>query len=57
MTDLMKDYAATFPAVITLEDAMRESLRLHNEIERLRNQVRQLEAERDEWQRQAMSHG
>jgi len=36
---------------------MRESLRLHNEIERLRNQVRQLEAERDEWQRQAMSHG
>lgn len=27
------------------------------EIERLREQIRQLEAERDQWQRQAMSHG
>ena len=28
-----------------------------DEIERLRKQIRQLEAERDQWQRQAMSHG
>lgn len=57
MSDLIKDYEAVFPFVITLEDAMRESLRLHAELEILRNQVRQLEAERDQWQRQAMSHG
>lgn len=28
-----------------------------DEIERLRKQIRQLEAERDQWQQQAMSHG
>jgi polyhydroxyalkanoate synthesis regulator phasin len=28
-----------------------------DEIERLRKQIRQLEAERNQWQQQAMSHG
>ena len=28
-----------------------------DDIECLRKQIRQLEAERDQWQRQAMSHG
>ena len=31
--------------------------RHYDEIARLREQIRQLEAERDQWQRQAMSHG
>jgi FtsZ-binding cell division protein ZapB len=34
---------------------MIEDLQL--EIAELREQIRQLEAERDQWQRQAMSHG
>ena len=30
---------------------------LHLEIAELRERIRQLEAERDQWQRQVMSHG
>lgn len=55
MSNLMKDYAAAFPSVITLEDSMRQALRLKDEIERLQAQVRQLETERDQWIRQAVS--
>lgn len=40
-----------------IEDLQIERALLLAEIDQLRELVRQLESERDQWQRQAMSHG
>lgn len=40
-----------------IEDLIIERALLLAEIDQLRELVRSLEAERDQWQRQAMSHG
>ena len=43
--EMTKAFYKAFPTVVTLEDAMRQALKAADEIERLRGQVRALEAE------------